>query len=157
MMTEEQRTAALSGLYIPLMLMVVRGRTAFQSFLKSIDRPFVFHYNRPLPPADQELWGRWAEDVFIPMNTQMAVLLEENDRHIPVGSNLRASKWDFISYHENFRAAHERWRDGKGPYLHSANFPQQFQVDAMRDFMKLTGADPNPTYAQARYALERGL
>jgi hypothetical protein len=157
MMTEEQRGKALDEFYIPLMFMAVRGRNVFRSFLLTLGRQYVFVWNGPLPKSEMNLWGVWAEKAFIPMNTEMAVLLEDGDRHIPVGSNLRASKWQFISYHENFRAAHDYWRKNGGTYRHPGNFPQQFQVDAMMDFLRLTGADPNPTYAGARRALDYGF
>jgi len=42
-------------------------------------------------------------------------------------------------------------------YRHPGNFPQQFQLDAMMDFLRLTGADPKPTYMKARYALDYGF
>lgn len=157
MMTEEQRTAALDELYIPLMFMAVRGRNVFRSFLLTLGRGYVFMWRGDLPKSEMNLWGAWAEKAFIPMNQEMASLLEANDHHIPVGSNLRASKWNFISYHEQFKHAHEFWRKNGGAYRHPGNFPQQFQVDAMMDFLKLTGVDPKPTYGRATRALEYGF
>lgn len=123
--TEEQ----LEELYLPLLLMQVRGKKVFRLFLSLLGRTYVFPAYRNLPDGEMALWAYWADNAFIPMNQEIATLIQSKIDLID--GKMPSSFRRFIAYHQAFKAEQERWIREGGEYRHPGNFPGDFESEIL--------------------------
>lgn len=126
----------LNELYIPLLLMQARGRTVFRMFLAVLGRSFVFMYRTALPEKEMNLWAFWSENAFIPMNEQMANLIEM--KRDLIDGDLPQSFQRFLNHHRDYKAEYQRWKEQGGDYNHPSNFPSDFGDDVMEKIGQLS-------------------
>lgn len=117
----------LEELYLPLLLMQARGKKVFRLLLSMLGRTHVFHAYRSLPDGEMALWAYWADNAFIPMNEEIASLIESKIDLID--GRMPPSFRRFIAYHQAFKAEQERWIREGGEYRHPGNFPSDFEAE----------------------------
>jgi hypothetical protein len=129
----EQRQ--LNDLYIPLLVMQQRGKAMFNVLTSLLGRPYVFVYGTQLSTDDMLLWKTWTSKAFLPMNAEIAGLLE-NKKDL-FDDEMPQSFRRFLSYNEAYKAEFERWEKEGGDYRHPGNFPGDFEEDVLREIRRL--------------------
>jgi hypothetical protein len=132
-MTREERQ--LIELYLPLSIMQARGKRAFQIFAALVGKTKGIFDGTPLTARQLDLWVRWVEEVFIPMNTQMiqhiVAKLELLDRVPRCFVLLKA-------HNEDLKQELERWKAEGGAWRHPNNFPVEVEKHIMDEVGRLS-------------------
>lgn len=132
-MTRTERQ--LIELYLPLSLMHARGKRAFQMFVALIGRTKGVFDGRPLSPREMDLWVRWVEEVFIPMNSQMVNLMVEK---IELLDRVPRSFVMLKAHNEALTQELYRWKADGGEWRHPSNFPTEIETHIQNEVGRLS-------------------
>jgi hypothetical protein len=104
-------SSQIEKLYGPLFALREASETAFDNFhdLHWKERQTYFDPNYRLQPKDIELWRRWMEKVFQPINVRMEEVLVNNS-HLLIGQRMPPMYIQFISHTEAYKAVMAKWQ-----------------------------------------------
>lgn len=102
----------IEKLYGPLFALVQANDIAWAHFHEGYwkDRKDYFDTKTPLKAADIDLWRRWMQNVFQPMNIKMEDALV-NNAQLLVGEQMPPMFLQFISHTEAYKSVIAKWRD----------------------------------------------
>ena len=128
----------LEGLYGPLVLLVLEGRSTFRDLLSNLGRGYVFSGTQPLSKEDLSLWLFWVDNDFMPRNQRIQELLAGKS-HLIHGNEIPESYLTFLDHYNSWQITHKRYKEEGVPYQwHSkANWPKQFEDDIICTFREL--------------------
>jgi hypothetical protein len=103
-------SSQIEKLYGPLYSLREATRTAFERFQARYwpEREDYFDPNYQLTPKDIELFRRWMEKVFQPINVRMEEALVNNS-HLLIGQRMPLMFLQFISHTEAYKAVMAKW------------------------------------------------
>jgi hypothetical protein len=103
-------SSQIERLYGPLYSLREASRTAFDRFQDRYwpERKTYFDPNYQLKPKDIELWRRWIEKVFQPINVRMEEVLVNNS-HLLIGQRMPPMFLQFISHTEAYKGVIAKW------------------------------------------------